>query len=115
MPETRTSNSFVCDSPLLEQRYGAQTRRYQMRMGFADEIKHFVLQVLRDADHALTTHEIAEKVEILLPEDITQQMNCAPHYLSTHDLVEGALTVLYLNDHKVGTKEVYFPLHPHDA
>ena len=101
--------------PLMEQRYGAQVRHYQMQMGIGSEIKHLVLQILRDADHALTTHEIAERVEPLLPENVAERLHNEPHHLGVSDIVEGALTILYLDDHRVGKKEVYFPNQQHDA
>ena len=102
-------------SSLLEQRYGAQIRHHQMKMDLGGEIRQLILQVLHEADHALTTGEITEKVKHILPKDIIDRMGCGPHYLCVSELVEGALTTLCLYDIKVGKKEVYYLLHKNDA
>lgn len=100
---------------LLEQQYGAQVRRNQMMIGLAGEIKHLVLQVLNEANCALTIGEIIEKVERLLPSGITDQMGCDPYHLSAFDLVEIALNILHHQDFVVGKKEVYHLLHTRGA
>ena len=105
----------MLNSLLLEQRYGRQIRHHQTKMGLGGKIKHLVLQVLREADRALTVDEITKKVEPLLSEDVTERMGCKPHYLCASELVEGALTILFLDDCKVVKKKVYSPLHKHDA
>ena len=99
----------MLNSPILEQRYGARIRHYQMKMGLGGEIKHLVLQVLHEADRALAVHEITKRIEPLLSEDFTKRMWGKRNFFIASELVDGALTILFLDDHKVRKEEVYSP------
>lgn len=96
------------NSSLMEARYGAEVRHHQMKMGIGGEIKELVLQVMNDAVNPITESEIAKRIKPLLPEHVVKKLGRKPHYLTTFDVVDGALTSLYLDDGRVRKKEVYY-------